>query len=119
MNNKVLFLGSGSPFMVTAVMGNLSKSGYDVFSVAADVASVRTYGADHDIVVLFLGEALLEKHVDVLKAIGVNDEMVHGTIRFTVGDFTTKEDIDYTVECLTEVINKLRELSPVNDAKGW
>lgn len=70
MNNKVLFLGSGSPFMVNAVMGNLSKSGYDVFSVAADVASVRTYGADHDIVVLFLGEALLEKHVDVLKAIG-------------------------------------------------
>ena len=34
-------------------------------------------------------------------------------------DFTTKEDIDYTVECLTEVITKLRELSPVNDAKGW
>lgn len=70
MNNKVLFLGSGSPFMVNAVMGNLSKAGYDVMSVAADVASVRTYGADHDIVVLFLGPALFEKHEDVLRAVG-------------------------------------------------
>lgn len=70
MNNKVLFLGSGSPFMVNAVMGNLSKSGYDVLSVATDVASVRTYGADHDIVVLYLGEALFSEHFDVLRAVG-------------------------------------------------
>lgn len=70
MNNKVLFLGSGSPFMVNAVLGNLSKAGYDVLSVAADVASVRSYGADHDIVVLFLGDELFEKYMDVLRAIG-------------------------------------------------
>ena len=70
MNNKVLFLGSGSPFMVNAVMGNLSKAGYDVLSVSTDVASVRAYGADHDIVVLFLGSALFDEHEDVLRAIG-------------------------------------------------
>ncbi|MBQ3465997.1 MAG: cysteine desulfurase NifS [Firmicutes bacterium] len=55
----------------------------------------------------------------VLDAIGVPPAKANGAIRFTIGDFTTKEDIDYTVECLSEVIAKLRELSPVNDAKGW
>ena len=55
----------------------------------------------------------------VLSALGVPVEMIHGTVRFTVGDFTTKEDIDYTVENLKEITAKLRELSPVNNEKGW
>jgi len=55
----------------------------------------------------------------VLSAMGVPVEMVHGTIRFTVGDFTTKEDIDYVVDSLKEITAKLRELSPVSSEKGW
>lgn len=55
----------------------------------------------------------------VLSSIGVPDTMIHGTIRFTVGDFTTKDDIDYTVECLEKVVSKLREISSVNSEKGW
>jgi cysteine desulfurase len=55
----------------------------------------------------------------VLSALGLPLENMHGTIRFTVGDFTTKEDIDYVVEKLTEIVNKLRELSPVSKEKGW
>jgi cysteine desulfurase len=55
----------------------------------------------------------------VLTAIGVPDEMIHGTIRFTVGDFTTKEDIDYVIECLIKVVSRLREISSVNSEKGW
>ena len=55
----------------------------------------------------------------VLSALGVPVEMIHGTVRFTVGDFTTKEDIDYVVENLKEIVTKLRELSPVNSEKGW
>lgn len=55
----------------------------------------------------------------VLTAMGVPVEMVHGTVRFTVGDFTTKEDIDYVVECLKEIVAKLRDLSPVSSEKGW
>ena len=55
----------------------------------------------------------------VLSALGVPVEMIHGTIRFTVGDFTTKEDIDYVMEKLTTIVTRLRELSPVNAAKGW
>ena len=55
----------------------------------------------------------------VLSALGLPLENMHGTIRFTVGDFTTKEDIDYVVEKLIEIVNKLRELSPVSKEKGW
>ena len=52
-------------------------------------------------------------------ALGVPVEMIHGTIRFTIGDFTTKEDVDYVVEKLTMIVTRLRELSPVNATKGW
>ena len=55
----------------------------------------------------------------VLSALDVPVEMIHGTMRFTVGDFTTKDDIDYVVENLKEIVTKLRELSPVNSEKGW
>ena len=55
----------------------------------------------------------------VLDALGVPVEMIHGTVRFTVGDFTTKEDIDYVVDVLKEIVEKLRLLSPVNSEKGW
>ncbi len=55
----------------------------------------------------------------VLSALGVPVEMIHGTVRFTVGDFTTREDIDYTVDTLKEIVEKLRLLSPVNSEKGW
>ena len=49
----------------------------------------------------------------VLMAIGVNEEDIHGTIRFTVGDFTTKEDVDYTLDALEEIVTKLREISAI------
>lgn len=55
----------------------------------------------------------------VLSALGVPVEMIHGTVRFTVGDFTTKEDIDYVVDNLKTVVGKLREISSVNAEKGW
>lgn len=55
----------------------------------------------------------------VLVALGVPVEMIHGTVRFTVGDFTTKEDIDYVVDKLKIVVKKLRALSPINAEKGW
>lgn len=55
----------------------------------------------------------------VLTALGIPVELIHGSIRFTVGDFTTKEDLDYTIECLTEIVKHLREISSVNEKKGW
>ena len=55
----------------------------------------------------------------VLVALGVPVEMIHGTVRFTVGDFTMKEDIDYVIEKLKIIVEKLRALSPINAEKGW
>lgn len=55
----------------------------------------------------------------VLMALGIPVEMIHGTVRFTVGDFTTKEDIDYVVDNLKLIVEKLRALSPINAQKGW
>lgn len=54
----------------------------------------------------------------VLSALGVPIELIHGTVRFSVGDFTTKEDIDYTVECTKKVVAWLRDLSPLSPKKG-
>ena len=68
------------------------------------------------------GSACSSKSLDpshVLMAIGIPHEMIHGSVRFTVGDFTTKEDVDFTVDKLKQVVNKLRELSPINSEKGW
>ena len=49
----------------------------------------------------------------VLRALGRSDELAHSSIRFTVGRFTTKEEIDYTVDLVKRKIAKLRELSPL------
>ena len=49
----------------------------------------------------------------VLMAIGVNEEDIHGTICFTVGDFTTKEDVDYTLDILENIVKRLREISAI------
>ncbi len=49
----------------------------------------------------------------VLRALGRSDELAHSSIRFTIGRFTTAEEIDYTVELLKRKIAKLRELSPL------
>jgi len=49
----------------------------------------------------------------VLRALGRNDELAHSSIRFTVGRFTTEQEIDYTIELLKNKIGKLRDLSPL------
>ncbi|MFR6258841.1 MAG: cysteine desulfurase NifS [Anaerovoracaceae bacterium] len=62
-------------------------------------------------------KSLVPSHV--LDAVGVSITKMNGTVRFTVGDFTTKEDIDYTVDALIKVVERLRELSPVTGQEGW
>jgi len=49
----------------------------------------------------------------VLRAIGRNDELAHSSIRFTLGRFTTEEEIDFAIKQIIENIAKLRELSPL------
>src|SRR5437867_3531026 len=49
----------------------------------------------------------------VLRALGRNDELAHSSIRFTIGRFTTVEDVDYAIQLIRGKIAKLRELSPL------
>jgi cysteine desulfurase len=49
----------------------------------------------------------------VLRALGRSDELAHSSIRFSIGRFTTEEDVDYTIQLMKSKIGKLRELSPL------
>jgi len=49
----------------------------------------------------------------VLRALGRSDELAHSSIRFTVGRFTTQEEIDYTVSLVSRQVARLREMSPL------
>jgi len=49
----------------------------------------------------------------VLRALGRSDELAHSSIRFSIGRFTTVEEVDYVIELLKNKIGRLRELSPL------
>ena len=51
----------------------------------------------------------------VLRAIGLNDELAHSSIRFSLGRFTTEEDVDRVIEQVRHAVTRLRELSPLWD----
>lgn len=51
----------------------------------------------------------------VLRALGLNDELAHSSIRFSIGRWTTEEEIDHTIEIVKKAVTKLRELSPLWD----
>jgi cysteine desulfurase len=51
----------------------------------------------------------------VLRALGLNDELAHSSIRFSIGRFTTEEEIDYAIGLIRNSIGKLRDLSPLWD----
>lgn len=49
----------------------------------------------------------------VLMALGLPHEIAHGSLRLTIGDFTTEEDIDYVLENLPKIVDRLRKMSPL------
>jgi len=49
----------------------------------------------------------------VLRALGRNDELAHSSIRFTIGRFTTQQEIDFTIDLLKSRVGKLRDMSPL------
>ena len=51
----------------------------------------------------------------VLRALGMSDELAHSSLRFSLGRFSTEEEVDFTVEAVKGAVEKLRELSPLWD----
>ena len=51
----------------------------------------------------------------VLRALGREDELAHSSIRFTLGRFSTEEEMDYVIDKISEQVARLRELSPLWD----
>ncbi len=49
----------------------------------------------------------------VLRALGVDEELAHTSLRIGIGRYTTEEEIDYTINLITKSVNSLRELSPL------
>lgn len=49
----------------------------------------------------------------VLRALGRNDELAHSSLRFTIGRFTTEQEIDYTITLIEQAVQRLRDLSPL------
>ncbi len=93
-------LSNNVNFSFKGIIGETITAMLDTMGIRASVGTAST------------SETL--SHSYVLQAMGVNDDYINGTVRFTFGRATTKEDLDYTVNCLITVVKKLRSLSPVS-----
>ncbi|MFK7794596.1 MAG: IscS subfamily cysteine desulfurase [Gammaproteobacteria bacterium] len=51
----------------------------------------------------------------VLRALGRDDELAHSSLRFSIGRFTTEQDVDHAIKVIREAVSKLRDLSPLWD----
>jgi cysteine desulfurase len=49
----------------------------------------------------------------VLKSLGLDDELAHSSLRFGLGRFTTEEEINFTIDCVTNAVQRLRDMSPL------
>ena len=49
----------------------------------------------------------------VLLAIGLSNEMARSSLRISIGKYNTKEEVDYLIESLVEIVNRLRKMSPL------
>lgn len=49
----------------------------------------------------------------VLKSLGLDDELAHSSLRFGLGRFTTEEEIDFTIKCVSDAVQRLRDMSPL------
>lgn len=96
--------------------GNLNVS-FDYIEGEAILLMLDAHGISVSTGSACSSKSLVPSHV--LEALGVPITKMNGTVRFTVGDFTTTEDIDHVAEVLIQIVERLRELSPVTGQEGW
>ncbi|AHM56544.1 cysteine desulfurase IscS [Peptoclostridium acidaminophilum DSM 3953] len=94
-------LPGNANFCFEFIEGEAILLSLDLLGVAASSGSACTSGS------------LDPSHV--LMALGLPHEIAHGSLRLTIGDMTTKEDIDFVVDNLEKIVVRLRELSPLYD----
>jgi len=97
--------------------GTLESQGYGESHIPG-ILNVSFDGVDGETLLMSLhdlavstGSACTSATVEpsyVLKTLGLKDELAHASIRFSFGRFTTKEEIDYTINRIVEVVGRLR-----------
>ena len=92
-------LPNNASFVFEYVEGESILLNLDFFGICASSGSACT------------SNSLEPSHV--LKACGIPIEIAHGSIRFTLGNYTTKEDIDFVIKEFPLIIDKLRKMSPL------
>ena len=76
------------------------------------VAMLDSYGIRVSTSTASYGELFSRSHV--LQAMNLGDDYINGSVRFTLGRAVTKEDLDYTINILVNVVKKLRSISPIS-----
>jgi cysteine desulfurase len=90
-------------FSIKYIEGESILLNLDLLGIAASTGSACT------------STSLEPSHV--LLAIGLSHEIAHGSLRLTMGRWTKEEDIDYLLEHLPKVVEKLRAMSPLYDIR--
>jgi cysteine desulfurase len=104
---------NGDPLLRVPNVSNLSFEGIDGESllIALDLKGVA----------VSTGSACSSGSLEpshVLTALGLSREEVRGSLRFSFSQYTTREEIDYVVMALVEIVARLREMAPDDDAPG-
>jgi len=76
------------------------------------VAMLDSYGIRVSTSTTSYGDLFSRSHV--LQAMNISDDYINGSVRFTLGRAITKEDLDYTINVLVNVVKKLRSISPIS-----
>jgi cysteine desulfurase len=96
-------LPNNANFWFAYIEGESLITQLDMYGIAASTGSACS------------SESLEPSHV--LLAIGLKPQEAHGSLRLTIGKYTTREDVDYVMEVLPKVVERLREISPFK--RGW
>lgn len=95
--------------------GNLSHSLPNVLNISVNYVDGESLIMALKDLALSSGSACTSASLEpsyVLRALGLDDELAHSSLRFSLGRFTTVEEIDYTINLMRDVVTRLRALSP-------